>query len=213
MPGDQSIRTGNGREGSEIIVIGGGLAGSEAAWQAAERGNHVTLFEMRPQRMTAAHVSDRMAELVCSNSMGSTLPDRAMGLLKSELRRLNSLIIRCADANALPAGDALAVSREDFSQAVTEAINGHPNITVRREEVTSIPQGLPVVVASGPLTSPALFDAIRELAGQDYLYFYDAMAPIVAAGSIDMEIAFRANRWSKEGDAGRRLRELPDGPR
>ena len=135
---------------------------------------------MRPGRTTPAHETDRMAELVCSNSLGSNLPDRALGLLKNELRRLGSLIIACADRTAVPAGDALAVGREAFSQAVTEAVAAHPNITVRREEVTAIPAGrVAVIIATGPLTSPALAEAIRDLAGQDYLYFFDAMAPIV----------------------------------
>ena len=138
-----------------------GLAGSEAAWQAAQRGAHVTLYEMRPGRTTPAHETDRMAELVCSNSLGSNLPDRALGLLKNELRRLGSLIIACADRTAVPAGAALAVGREAFSQAVTEAIAAHPNITVRREEVTAIPQGVPTIIATGPLTSAPLAEAIR----------------------------------------------------
>jgi methylenetetrahydrofolate--tRNA-(uracil-5-)-methyltransferase len=186
-------------KGPEIIIIGGGLAGSEAAWQAAQRGVHVTLYEMRPTRPTPAHTTDRLAELVCSNSLGSSLPDRPLGLLKDELRRLGSLIIACADAQALPAGDSLAVGRDAFSAAVTAAIEGHPNIEVRREEVTAIPAGTPVIVATGPLTSPALSAAIRELAGQDYLYFFDAMAPIVSEDSVNMDVAFRANRWDFGG--------------
>ncbi|HEX9118424.1 MAG TPA: methylenetetrahydrofolate--tRNA-(uracil(54)-C(5))-methyltransferase (FADH(2)-oxidizing) TrmFO [Anaerolineae bacterium] len=189
----------------EIIVIGGGLAGSEAAWQAAQQGLHVTIYEMRPVRMTPAHETGRMAELVCSNSMGSNLPDHALGLLKNEMRSLGSLIIACADRCAVPAGSALAVGREEFSQAVTEAIAGHPGITVRREEITDIPNGVPVVVATGPLTSPTLSAALRELAGQDYLYFFDAMAPIVTGDSIDMTIAYRASRWQKP-TAGVQLR-------
>ena len=187
----------------EITVIGAGLAGSEAAWQAAQRGAHVTLFEMRPGRMTPAHETDRMAELVCSNSLGSNLPDRALGLLKNELRRLGSLIIACADRTAVPAGAALAVGREAFSQAVTQAVEAHPNITVRREEVTAIPQGVsPIIIATGPLSSPALAEAIRGLAGQDSLYFFDAMAPIVTAESVDLTIAWRGNRWDRVRGAG-----------
>jgi methylenetetrahydrofolate--tRNA-(uracil-5-)-methyltransferase len=193
-------------------VIGGGLAGSEAAWQAAEQGLRVTLYEMRPVRSTPAHVTDGMAELVCSNSMGSNAPDRALGILKNELRRLRSLIIACADANALPAGDALAVGRDAFSRAVTEAVTAHPNVTVRREEISAIPNGVPVVVASGPLTSPALSAAIRDLAGQNYLYFFDAMAPIVAAESINLEVAFRANRWQRPNPAAVRDGEPYGGP-
>jgi methylenetetrahydrofolate--tRNA-(uracil-5-)-methyltransferase len=183
-----------------VVVIGAGLAGSEAAWQAAQRGAHVTLYEMRPARMTPAHESDRMAELVCSNSLGSNLPDRALGLLKNELRRLGSLIIACADRTAVPAGAALAVGREAFSQAVTEAIEAHPNITVRREEVTAISLGVsPIIIATGPLSSPALAEAIRGLVGQDSLYFFDAMAPIVTAESVDLTIAWRGNRWQDRG--------------
>jgi methylenetetrahydrofolate--tRNA-(uracil-5-)-methyltransferase len=189
---------------TNVTVVGAGLAGAEAAWQAAQRGARVTLYEMRPRRMTPAHETDRMAELVCSNSLGSNLPDRALGLLKNELRRLGSLIIACADRTAVPAGAALAVGREAFSQAVTEAVEAHPNITVRREEVTAIPQGvLPVIIATGPLTSAPLAEAIRALAGQDSLYFFDAMAPIVTAESIDMEIAWRGNRWDKGAEEQR----------
>lgn len=186
---------------SEVIVIGAGLAGSEAAWQAAQRGAHVTLFEMRPQRMTPAHSTGEMAELVCSNSLGSNLADRALGLLKNELRRMGSLIIRCADATAVPAGGALAVGREAFSAAVTDAIASHPNITVHREEVTDIPIGAPTVVATGPLTSPALAEAIRRLAGQAYLSFFDAMAPIVTVDSIDFGVAFRQSRYQAPSTA------------
>ncbi len=167
----------------EVVVVGAGLAGAEAAWQVAEAGFHVVLYEMRPERTTAAHNTDLFAELVCSNSLGSLLPDRALGLLKNELRLLNSLIIRCADAHAVPAGGALAVDRNAFSQAVTAAVEQHPNIVVRREEVLAIPRDVPAVIASGPLTSPALAQDIRDLAGQEYLHFYDAMAPIVARES------------------------------
>lgn len=181
----------------DVIVIGAGLAGSEAAWQLAERGARVLLYEMRPARMTAAHESDRMAELVCSNSLGSNLPDRALGVLKNEMRRLGSLVIRCADEHAVPAGGALAVDRDAFSQAVTDAVTTHPNITVRREEVTALPEGVPVVVASGPLTSAPLAADIRKLAGEETLYFFDAMAPIVAVESVDMTVAFRQSRYDK----------------
>jgi methylenetetrahydrofolate--tRNA-(uracil-5-)-methyltransferase len=205
-----------------IVVIGAGLAGVEAAWQAAQRGVHVVLYEMRPRRMTPAHETGEMAELVCSNSLGSSLPDRALGLLKNELRRMGSLNIACADATAVPAGDALAVDRTAFSRAVTAAIEGHSNIEVRREEVVNLAPGpapslgasspprgegggsteaAPLVVATGPLTSEPLAEAIRALAGQDQLYFYDAMAPIVMAESIDMSIAWRGNRWGR-GAAG-----------
>ncbi len=182
-----------------VNVIGGGLAGCEAAWQIAERGVPVILWEMRPHRSTPAHATDRLAELVCSNSLGSDLPDRAGGLLKAELRRLGSLILDAADASRVPAGGALAVGREEFSRLITERIENHPLICLRREEATRIPQG-PVVIASGPLTSPALAEKLRELVGEQYLYFYDALAPIVTRESINMDIAFMASRYGRGGD-------------
>ncbi len=181
----------------DVSVIGGGLAGSEAAWQLAERGFKVNVYEMRPQQTTGAHVSDRLAELVCSNSFGSKAPDRAPGLLKTELDRLRSLLLACAERAALPAGGALAVDREAFAQAVTDAITKHPNITLIREEVTEIPMG-PAIIATGPLTSPKLATSLASLTGQEYLYFYDALSPIVTAESIDMEIAFRASRYARD---------------
>lgn len=188
---------------SVITVIGGGLAGSEAAWQLAERGFRVHLYEMRPVRNTGAHVSDRLAELVCSNSLGSKLPDRASGLLQNELRLLNSKLITCAEQAALPAGGALAVDRELFAQLVTTSIENHPNITLIREEVKSLPQ-VPTIVATGPLTSPALAESITALTGEKYLYFYDAISPIVTLESINMDVAFRASRYERgdedEGD-------------
>jgi methylenetetrahydrofolate--tRNA-(uracil-5-)-methyltransferase len=184
-----------------VTIVGGGLAGVEAAWQLAEQGYSVQLYEMRPHRPTPAHTSDRLAELVCSNSMGSTLPDRALGILKNEMLALGSLVIRTAFRHALPAGSALAVSRDDFAQDLTAAIHNHPHIQVQREEVTAIPDG-PCIVATGPLTSDALTRHITELTGQDYLYFYDAMAPIVAADSIDMSIAFRQSRYDRDSDLG-----------
>jgi methylenetetrahydrofolate--tRNA-(uracil-5-)-methyltransferase len=179
-----------------LIVVGGGLAGSEAAWQAAERGVTVALYEMRPHKATPAHVSDRLAELVCSNSLGSNLPDRAAGLLKAELRHLNSLVLACADATRVPAGGALAVDRELFAAEVTRNIESHPRIRLVREEVTVIPDG-PAVIATGPLTSDTLAGRIAALTGQEHLYFYDALAPIVSADSIDESIAFRASRYGK----------------
>ena len=182
---------------SEITVIGGGLAGSEAAWQAAQRGVHVTLYEMRPAVMTPAHRTSRLAELVCSNSLGSNLPDRAPGLLKEELRALRSLILACADANAVPAGGALAVGREAFSEAVTARVESHPLISLRREELQRVPPEGSVVLATGPLTSPALAQEIAALAGQEHLYFYDAMAPIVTLESVNMERAFRGSRYGR----------------
>jgi methylenetetrahydrofolate--tRNA-(uracil-5-)-methyltransferase len=183
-----------------VVVIGGGLAGSEAAWQAARHGAEVTLYEMRPGRMTSAHSTDRLAELVCSNSLGSNQPNRALGLLKNELRQLGSLVIACADSASLPAGEALAVGREAFSEAVTSAIGAEDHIKVIREEAVRIPEDAAVVIASGPLTSPTLAEAIGLLAGQDHFFFFDAMAPIVSADSIDMNVAFRASRyrWSRD---------------
>ena len=184
---------------SSIIIVGGGLAGSEAAWQAAERGVQVLLYEMRPHRMTPAHVSGRLAELVCSNSLGSDLPDRAAGLLKAELRHLGSLVLICADETRVPAGGALAVDRELFAAEVTRRVEAHPRVRVVREEVTVVPDG-PAVIATGPLTSITLAEDVATLTGQEHLYFYDALAPIVAADSIDMSVAFRASRYGK-GDA------------
>jgi methylenetetrahydrofolate--tRNA-(uracil-5-)-methyltransferase len=182
-----------------LTVIGGGLAGSEAAWQAAQRGVDVTLYEMRPEVMTPAHVGGDLAELVCSNSLGSNLEDRAPGLLKAELRRLSSVILACADETAVPAGGALAVGREAFSRLVTERVAGHPRISVVRQEVRTFPDGV-VVIATGPLTSDALADEIAALAGRDHLYFYDAMAPIVTYESIDQNKVFRASRYGRGKD-------------
>ena len=188
---------------ADLIVIGGGLAGSEAAWQAAEQGVSVDLYEMRPNHETGAHVGSDLAELVCSNSLGSNQIDRASGMLKEELRRMNSLLLACAEETALPAGGALAVDRESFSRQVTGRLQNHPGIHIIREEVQAIPTG-PVVIASGPLTSPALTQSIQALTGQDNLFFYDAIAPIVKAETINMEIAFRASRYGNgqevEGD-------------
>jgi methylenetetrahydrofolate--tRNA-(uracil-5-)-methyltransferase len=184
-----------------VTVIGGGLAGSEAAWQIANRGFTVRLFEMRPLRPTEAHLTDRLAELVCSNSMGSTLPDRALGILKNELLRMGSMIIQTAFRHALPAGSALAVSREDFAEEVTTTIYNHPNIELVRDEVTELPNG-PAIVATGPLTSPTFTERIQGLTGQKYLYFYDAMAPIVTTESVDMTIAFRQSRYDRESALG-----------
>jgi methylenetetrahydrofolate--tRNA-(uracil-5-)-methyltransferase len=186
-----------------VTVIGGGLAGSEAAWQLAERDFEVTLYEMRPQKTTGAHVTDRLGELICSNSFGSKLPDRASGLLKTELDMLRSLLLECAERAALPAGGALAVDRDAFAHSVTEALTQHPRIRIIREEMTAIPD-TPTIIATGPLTSEALAKQIARLTGQEYLYFYDAIAPIITADSIDMSIAFRASRYQRgdedEGD-------------
>ena len=186
----------------ELIVIGGGLAGSEAAWQAAERGMRVFLYEMRPEVSTGAHTSGYLAELVCSNSLGSNLSDRASGLLKDELRKMGSMVLRSAEETAVPAGGALAVAREAFARRVTENILCHPNITVIRQEMTTVPVK-PAIIASGPLTSPALSKAIAELTGSQHLYFYDAISPIVEYESIDMSIAYRASRYDRgEQEAG-----------
>ncbi len=179
-----------------LTIIGGGLAGSEAAYQAARRGIQVTLYEMRPARQTPAHQSDRLAEMVCSNSLGSKSPDRAMGLLKEELKKLGSLLIPIAESVALPAGSALAVDREQFAQAVTQRLQAEQRITIRRSEITAIPVG-PTIIATGPLTSPALAAALRQFTGTEALFFYDAMAPIVTAESIDMDVCFRASRYDK----------------
>jgi methylenetetrahydrofolate--tRNA-(uracil-5-)-methyltransferase len=177
-----------------LTVIGGGLAGCEAAWQAAELGVQVTLCEMRPGLSTGVHTSANLAELVCSNSLGSNAPDRASGLLKQELRWYNSLLVRVAEESALPAGQSLAVDRTVFSQRITEAILNHPNIQLVRQEIPAIPQ-TPVIIASGPLTSPALSQSIQNFTGHEHLIFYDAIAPVVEADSIDMQIAYRANRY------------------
>ncbi len=184
---------------SAVHVVGGGLAGTETAWQLAQRGIPVRLYEMRPQKMTPAHQTAHLAELVCSNSLGSDLPNRAPGLLKAELRRLGSLLLDAADHSSVPAGGALAVDRELFAHRVTEAITLHPLITLVREEVERIPEG-PCVIASGPLTAEALSKDIAALVGDQYLYFYDAIAPTVLAESIDMTVAFRASRYGRGDD-------------
>ena len=187
----------------KLLVIGGGLAGCEAAWQAAERGIEVEIFEMRPGLTTGAHRTGNLAELVCSNSLGSNLPNRASGLLKAELRRLGSMLIACADASSLPAGGALAVDRGRFSSCVERKLTSHPRITVTREEVHSIPRS-PAILATGPLTSPSLSRALQSFTGEDHLFFYDAIAPVVDFESIDMDVVFRGNRYqigqAEEGD-------------
>ena len=178
-----------------MTVIGGGLAGSEAAWQAAELGCSVELWEMRPMKETPAHRTGSFAELVCSNSMGNLSLETASGLLKEELRRLGSVILRCADANRVPAGGALGVAREDFPRAVTEAVSSHPNINVTRREATEIPEG-PTVIATGPLTSDALVEKVEALSGET-LYFYDAASPIVYRESLDEQTIYLASRYDK----------------
>jgi len=180
-------------------VIGGGLAGTEAAWQLARRGVGVRLYEMRPRRPTEAHKTDRLAELVCSNSLRNDSLETAVGLLKVEMRRMGSLILSVADRCRVPAGAALAVDRDSFAAGVTEAIEGESRIELVREELPAVPDG-PCIIASGPLTSPALAEHLRSLLGEDYLYFYDAIAPIVGADSIDPGKTFRASRYDKGGD-------------
>ncbi|HXW07315.1 MAG TPA: methylenetetrahydrofolate--tRNA-(uracil(54)-C(5))-methyltransferase (FADH(2)-oxidizing) TrmFO [Vicinamibacterales bacterium] len=182
-----------------VHIIGGGLAGSEAAWQAAGAGAPVILHEMRPVRPTAVHKTDGLAELVCSNSFRGDKLDNAVGLLKEEMRRLGSVVMRAADEARVPAGAALAVDRERFSRAVTRAISTHPLITIVREEVPRVPRDLvePVIIATGPLTSESLSRDIAALVGADHLYFYDAISPIVLAESIDRTRVFRASRWGR----------------
>lgn len=177
-----------------VRIIGGGLAGSEAAWQLAQRGVAVELYEMRPQRTTDAHSTQSLAELVCSNSFRSQSLTTGAGLLKEEMRRLDSLIIRVGEANRVPAGSALAVDRERFAGAVTEELHCLPQVRIIREEVKKIPPG-PVILATGPLTSPSISKHLASLLGSQHLYFYDAISPIVTAESIDMEVAFRASRY------------------
>lgn len=181
-----------------VLIIGGGLAGCEAAWQVARRGIRVVLFEMKPRRFSPAHRSELLAELVCSNSLRSESLEDAAGLLKEELRRLDSLIMRAADRCRVPAGKALAVDRQEFSAFVTRALEAHPLVEVVRQEVTELPPERPLIVATGPLTSAALAERIAELTGQRYLYFYDAIAPIVEASSIDRDIAFPGSRQGGE---------------
>jgi len=182
-----------------VTIVGGGLAGCEAAWQLARRGVGVDLYEMRPVRGTEAHQTEGLAELVCSNSFRNASLETAVGCLKEEMRRLDSLILEVADRTTVPAGAALAVDRVRFSDGVTEAIATQPSITLHRAELTEIPSGV-TIVASGPLTSPALSSALERLFGEKHLYFYDAIAPIVTFDSIDMTVAYKASRYGKGGD-------------
>lgn len=179
----------------KVTIIGGGLAGTEAAWQVAQLGIEVDLYEMRPERNTEAHVTNHLSELVCSNSLGSTINHKAPGLLKAEMRGLGSLIIACATAHAVPAGSSLAVDRDLFAQAVTQKIESHPKINLIRQELKAIPDDGPCIIATGPLTSPDLAADIGRLTGSNYLYFYDALSPIVEHDSVNMEIAFRKSRY------------------
>src|SRR5947209_4632394 len=185
---------------NNVIVIGGGFAGVEAAWQAARAGAQVRLYEMRPVRQTPAHRTDKLGEIVCSNSLKSDEPGTAPYLLKEELRRGASIVMEAAEATRVPAGSALAVDRHKFAALITERIEAHPNITLLREEVAEIPKDAITIIATGPLTSDALTKEIMRLTGDDQLYFYDAIAPIVAADSIDMSVAFKAARYGKGGD-------------
>lgn len=186
---------------NSLTIIGGGLAGCEAAWQAALRGIDVHLYEMRPVKMTGAHRTDKLAEIICSNSLGTRTPTRPSGTLMAELELLKSVLLECARQTELPAGTALAVDRESFSSLVTEKLSSHPRITIIRDEIKSIPAS-PLIVSSGPLTSPDLSVSIMSLTGEEALFFYDAIAPIIAVDSINMNIAFRASRFDKdtEGD-------------
>ena len=186
--------------GTHVLVVGAGLAGCEAAWQIAERGGAVTLVEMKPDQMSPAHESKDMAELVCSNSLRGAGLHNAVGLLKEEMRLLGSLILRAADATAVPAGRALAVDRHDFSRFITEAVSDHPRIQIENRVVEEIPDDDTVVLATGPLTASALATSLQSLLGDTSLYFYDAIAPTVYADSIDMSVAFRASRYEEEGE-------------
>ncbi len=182
-----------------VRIVGGGLAGVEAAYQLARRSVAVELFEMRPQAMTEAHVTGNFGELVCSNSLRSSLLTAPAGLLKEEMRRLDSLVIRVAEEHRVPAGSALAVDREAFARALTEAIESLPDLRIRREEVKDIPRGI-VILATGPLTSPGLSRGLADLLGSEHLYFYDAISPIVMAESVDTTVSFRASRYGKGDD-------------
>ena len=184
---------------AEIVVVGGGLAGCEAAWHLAERGHEVVLYEMRPRVTTPAHQTDKLGELVCSNSFKSEDPANAHGLLKAELGELSSMLLRVASRTRVPAGAALAVDRQLFSSEISKIIDGHPGIEVRREEVRELPEP-PAIVATGPLTSGDLFDSIRRRLGADGLFFFDAISPIVSADSIDEAQSYRASRYDKGGD-------------
>lgn len=183
----------------KVIIVGAGMAGSEAAWQVAQRGIKVDLYEMRPEKSTPAHKTEKFAELVCSNSLRGAGLENAVGLLKEEMRQLNSIIMESADINRVPAGGALAVDREGFSQYITDKVKNHPNVTVINKEIETIPQEDDVItiIASGPLTSEVLAKSIGELTGQDYFYFYDAAAPLISKESIDMSKAYRASRYGK----------------
>lgn len=179
-----------------VNVIGAGLAGSEAAWQLAKRGIQVNLYEMRPVKQTPAHHTDKFAELVCSNSLRANALTNAVGVLKEEMRRLDSVIMTAADACAVPAGGALAVDRHEFAAKVTDMVKNHPNVTVINEEITEIPEGT-TIIATGPLTSPALSESLKQIMDEEYLYFYDAAAPIIEKDSIDLDKVYLKSRYDK----------------
>ena len=183
----------------DLVVVGGGLAGSEAAWQAAQRGVKVKLYEMRPRKMTEAHTTPFLGELVCSNSLRSNDPQSAPGILKNELTLAGSLIMQAAQASSVPAGSALAVDRNLFAAFISERLSGHDHIEIIREEVIALPE-TPAIIATGPLTSPSLTEELLRLTGSDHLYFYDAIAPIIDAASIDHEKVYRMSRYGKGGD-------------
>ena len=197
MPSTESVA-----EGGPVHIVGGGLAGSEAAWQLGSRGVPVVLYEMRPVRKTEAHETDALAELVCSNTLGSKMPHTAPGIFKEELRQLGSLVVSAAWSAHVPAGGALAVDRDIFSSTITKALEGLGCVTIRREEVTELPgpDGPRTILATGPLTAPTLSDRLRALAGEDDLYFYDAIAPIVNIDSVDHAVGYWGNRYEEEGD-------------
>jgi methylenetetrahydrofolate--tRNA-(uracil-5-)-methyltransferase len=199
--GSDERRRADERGDSSLVIVGGGLAGCEAAWQAARRGVRVSLYEMKPVRRSPAHNSDDLAELVCSNSLRANTFHNAVGLLKQEMRVLGSFVIEAADATAVPAGRALAVDRIAFGRHITDAIEAHPLIELRRELVPEIPNDPHVVLATGPLTAPELARSLQKLLGEEYLYFYDAIAPTLYADSIDSDVVFRASRYEEgEGD-------------
>lgn len=190
------VARGGGQMEKSVNVIGAGLAGSEATWQLVKRGIKVDLYEMRPVKQTPAHHTDKFAELVCTNSLRANGLTNAVGVIKEEMRILDSIIIESADKASVPAGGALAVDRHEFSGYITEKVKNHPLVTVHTEEVTSIPDG-PTIIATGPLTSPALAEEIKQLTGEDYLYFYDAAAPIIEKDSIDMDKVYLKSRYDK----------------
>src|ERR1041385_4198519 len=181
----------------QVIIVGGGFAGVEAAWAAAQRGSKVILYEMRPVRTTPVHHTDDLAELVCSNSFKSNLLTNASGILKEEMRRLGSLILPIAEKHSVPAGEALAVDREPFAREVTQTLESHPNITIKHEEIKRIPEPRPLVIATGPLTTDSIAEQLQALTGSDSLYFFDAVAPTVTLDSLDMDKIYRGSRRGK----------------